>query len=115
MLNKSNPFSYMKNNNKIQKNNLCRILNLFLRSGSFAMGQKNLQQFFLKNLYLINSFSSGIVRINKLHNCVEGICFLNNGCYRMGKRRYFSYHSKIAKTIKYFVKNMFLIYSNYHQ
>ena len=44
-----------------------------------------LSQFFLINLYLFDSIFSGIVRVDQLHNYVEGICRLNNGCY--GNRR----------------------------
>ena len=38
----------------------------------------SLQNFSLTNLYLFDSIFSGMVWITKVHNCVEGICLLNN-------------------------------------
>ena len=34
-----------------------------------------LQHFLLSSIYLFDSIFSGIVWIDKLHNCVEDICF----------------------------------------
>ena len=35
----------------------------------------SLQQFLLSSFYLFGSIFLGIVLIDKLHNCIEGICF----------------------------------------
>ena len=61
-----------------------------------------LWQFVLINLYLFDSIFTGIVRFNKLHNCVEGICLLNSSWkyMKMVKRHYLSYQSKSCKKDK---------------
>ena len=50
-----------------------------------------LWQFLLINLYLFGSIflGGGIVGIDKLHNCVEGISLLNNKCYGSEKKTLF--------------------------
>ena len=56
---------------------------------SYGVEDSTLQQFFLIDLYLFDSIFPGIVRINQLHNSVEGICLLNNGCYGNGRKTLF--------------------------
>ena len=43
----------------------------------------------LINLYLFDSIFSGIVKIDKLNNFVDGIRLLNNGCYGNEKKTLF--------------------------
>ena len=75
---------------KIQKSNFCCICPVakvwVLNKG---VEDATLRQFLLNNLDLIDSMFSGIVRIDKLHNCVEGIYRLNNGCYGNAKNTLF--------------------------
>ena len=67
-LNKSNPLRYMINGSK----NMVWSMVWFL---SNTIEETPLQQFLLGIIYLFDSIFSSIVCINKLHNCVEGICF----------------------------------------
>ena len=63
-LNKSNPLRYMINASK-NKTKFCHIFYLMVW----------VQQFLLNSFHLFDSIFLGIVWIDKLHNCVEGICF----------------------------------------
>ena len=72
-LNKSNPLRYMINANKNKK-----ILSHFYPMVwilSKRVEDASLQQFLLSSFYLFGSIFLGIVLIDKLHNCIEGICF----------------------------------------
>ena len=69
---------------KIQKVHVARVWVLGNR-----VEDATLQQFFLINLYLFDLIFSGIVWIDKWHNCWEGIYLLNNSCYRNRKRALF--------------------------
>ena len=46
-----------------------------IKKTNFGVEDTSLQQFLLSSFYLFHSIFSGIIWINKLHNCVEGICF----------------------------------------
>ena len=115
MLNKSNLLSFMKNFSKNLKTNFCCLLTLLLRSRSLALGWKmQLCDCFFINLYLFDSNFSGIARIILLHNFIEEICLINNGCYRNEKKDTISgIIATFAKRIKYF-KNTNVTHSNYH-
>ena len=76
MLKKTNPLSCMTNFGKNEKQKI--FADVFdLVAGS------------LINLYLFDSIFSGIVKIDKLHNFVDGIRLLNNGCYGNEKKTLF--------------------------
>ena len=72
-LNKSNPLRYMINANKNKK-----ILSHFYPMVwilSKRVEDVSLQQFLLSSFYSFETIFRGIVWIDKLHNCVGGICF----------------------------------------
>ena len=64
---------------------------------SNGLEDATLGQFLVINRYLFNFIFSWIVRIDKLHTCVEGTCLLNNRCYRKVKRLCFSCPSNNCK------------------
>ena len=50
-----------------------------------------LPQICLSSLYLHDSNFSGVIWIDKLHDCDERVCFCNNVSIVTGKRDFFSY------------------------
>ena len=85
---------------KIQKVHVARVWVLGNR-----VEDATLQQFFLINLYLFDLIFSGIVWIDKWHNCWEGIYLLNNSCCRNRKRALFQLSiATVANRGKYFIK-----------
>ena len=70
---------------------------------------------FLRILYLVDSISSEIVWIDKLHYFHEGIYFPNNGCHgNREKGNFLVTIAAITTRKKSFIKNLNLIDSNYH-
>ena len=102
--------------NKLDKPNLLRYITYFcvcVLVLSNEVEDTRVEQSLLISLYSFDSIFSGAVWIDKLHSCVEGICF---NVYQRNWKKTLSIFSKgtIAKNKKCYISDMNVIDLNYH-